>query len=158
MPGPPWLMYVLSPAPVVMSPGVVASPPPPPPVAAPSPYVGRVWLEDVRPWGAVLRINGASMPYDVVLHNDTDDQLHQVSVQAWIEQGTTERAAGGFLVGMGEVAPRATPPRSGFGLSASDVWQGVGHGRLVPGPALARFDLQVEGQVVDTVVVPVTLL
>lgn len=154
MSGPPWLSFVFAPHPVVVGPPVALPLPPTPPPAV---HQGEIWIEDVNLWGNVLSINGPSVPYEFLVRNVSDADAHEVALQGSIEQGRSWFGGGGVLVGSGTVDAQGTRS-GGFGLGASDAWPTVGHGRLVPGPALARFELKVDWQVVDTVVIPVTLV
>ncbi|MDJ0748631.1 MAG: hypothetical protein QNJ11_04055 [Woeseiaceae bacterium] len=104
----------------------------------------------------VLTIGGSLVPYTANISN-TGSELSPVILQAYIEQPGASRAAGGLQVNCAAtgVLPAGVCPVS-FTLEADN--QNAGSGTLVPGPATARFDVQLGGDVIDTITVPITLV
>ncbi|MCB9689364.1 MAG: hypothetical protein H6735_30280 [Alphaproteobacteria bacterium] len=119
----------------------------------------NIWIEDVQLETDVYSIDGPNARYTVTIRNDDPITYDEVVYQAWFEQGAAARAACGAKVTcsrrVGEL-PADRSCRNGFVIGTND--HAAGHGSLVPGPALARIDLSVEGRVVDTVVLPITLI
>ncbi len=116
------------------------------------------WIEDVRLSSPNVSLVGANRPSRITLVHTDDAPLGEVAVQAWVEQGKAERAACGKMVRCGAalgVLPAGTC-EDGFVVGTGT--NAAGRGALAPGDALLRFDLQVAGRVVDSLVVPVTLV
>lgn len=117
-------------------------------------------ITSVNPGGFTLTIGGSGVAYTAQLYNSTGSAFgvfpsDAVVVQAWIDQGTAFRAAGGAIVGGGGTLP-AGSSSFGFSLSAENS-PNAGSGTLVPGPATARFELTRNGVVLHTFTLPVTL-
>lgn len=103
-----------------------------------------------------LTIGGNLVPFTLDINN-TGAPQSPVVLQTYIEQAGASRAAGGLLLncaGSG-VLPSGTCTVS-FTLEADN--QNAGSGTLVPGPATARFDVELGGDVIDTITVPITLV
>ena len=120
--------------------------------------VNAVRTDGVDLSNTALVIEGNAVPYTAFVTNATFDTLSTVVMQAYIDQGDASRAAGGLQVvcgaGIGNLPPGQCPVS--FTLGASNA--AAGTGTLVPGPALARFELRDDGTVLDVDTVPVTLL
>ena len=105
-----------------------------------------------------LTIGGPSVPYAATLLNPGTGDLSVVVLQAFIQQPGASRAAGGFQVTCG-AAIGVLPPgtcNTNFTLNASNT--GAGSGTLIAGSATAVFELRLNGGVVDTFSIPVTLV
>ncbi len=90
-----------------------------------------------------LAIDGPSTTYTAVLENPSGS-LQGMSVQGWIVQGTSRRAAGGAVLtcsGANGVFPTGTCTFS-FSAGASNSPNNGGSGTLVPGAATFELDLQ----------------
>src|SRR3989449_1870569 len=91
---------------------------------------------------------GVAVPYTATVVNGTDQTLSSVVLQGWIDQGGASRAAGGLVVVCG-AGDGVLPPGT-----CIFVFPGVasnargGRGRLVGGPATARFQLLQGGETV----------
>jgi len=107
-----------------------------------------------------LTIEGPGDPYTATVVNGTGSALSTVVLQAWIDQGTASRAAGGLQVVCGAGIGTLPPGSCGFSFSAfaSNAPPIAGTGTLVPGSATARFELKQGETVLDVVRVPVTLV
>ncbi len=107
---------------------------------------------------STLTIGGPSVPYAATLLNPGTGDLSVVVLQAFIQQPGASRAAGGFQVTCGG-APGVLPSgicNTNFTLIASNAT--TGSGTLVAGAATAVFELRLNGGVVDTFSIPVTLV
>jgi len=127
-----------------------------------------VWFDNVElesPTSAILgadlssttlTIGGGLVPFTLDISN-TGGPQSPVVLQTYIEQAGASRSAGGLLLncaGSG-VLPSGTCTVS-FTLEADNL--NAGSGTLVPGPAMARFDVVLGTDVIDTIAVPVTLV
>ena len=115
-------------------------------------------ISNVQLASTTLTIGGANVPYTATVSNGGDATLTNVSVQARLLQGATNRAANGALVqcGGGEGVLPAGRCAYEFTIGASNANEGVG--LLVAGPATAVFELRQGETVLDTFTVPVTLV
>jgi len=105
-----------------------------------------------------IAIGGLSVLYSAWATNASGRTLNTAGVQAYIEQGSVSRAAGGTLVNNCGSAVGTFPPgscRIAFTIGASN--SGSGSGTLVPGSATARFDLFEASKIYDTFRAPITL-
>ena len=104
-----------------------------------------------------LTIDGPSAFYTANLRNNTGGPLSLAVLQAYIEQPGASRAAGGLQLNCDTTG--VLPPGDcavSFSLGANNTTS-AGSGTLVAGPATARFDLKLNGDVIDTFTVPITL-
>lgn len=103
-----------------------------------------------------LIIAGAATSFTASLKNPGANRSN-VALQAWMNQGTARRSAGGGLVDCGAgagIMPNGTPQASGTIVASND---GGGTGTLVPGAATFELQLLVNSTLVETKFVPVTL-
>jgi hypothetical protein len=119
---------------------------------------GTIEIDDVALASTELAIGGVGVSYTATVNNGTSTTETVVVLQGYIEQGTASRAAGGLQVtcgaGVGVLPPGACS--FGFTLGASNT--ASGSGTLVPGPAIARFELKNASGTFDEFTVPVTLV
>ena len=102
-------------------------------------------------------LNGAATPYTVTVNNP-GPTLAGVSLQGWLTQDDTRRAAGGMLVNLGggtAVLPNGTGTISGTIIATNT---GNGTGTLALGSALFELQLKVGAKVLTTTTVPVTVV
>jgi hypothetical protein len=99
---------------------------------------------------------GSSIAYTATLTNP-GASLSNVVLQGWIDQGTARRAAGGSMVMCG--AGVGVLPNGTFNVQGSIVASNAtgGTGTLVDGPATFELQLLVNGTVLETTTVAVTL-
>jgi uncharacterized repeat protein (TIGR01451 family) len=99
---------------------------------------------------------GSSIAYTATLTNP-GASLSNVVLQGWIDQGTARRAAGGSMVMCG--AGVGVLPNGTFNVQGSIVASNAtgGTGTLVDGPATFELQLIVNGTVLETKTVTVTL-
>src|SRR4029077_23640 len=88
-----------------------------------------------------LSIGGATIPYTATLFNGTGATVSSVLVQAYINQGSASRAAGGAVVSCTQVLGDLPAGVCNFNFSVSASNSNAGTGILVPGNATARFEL-----------------
>jgi hypothetical protein len=110
----------------------------------------------LNPISGSVFIGGSSTPYTAMLTNP-GASLSNVVLQGWIDQGTARRAAGGSMVMCG--AGVGVLPNGTFNVSGSIVASNTtgGTGTLVPGAATFELQLIVNGTVLETKTVAVTL-
>ncbi|MFQ6006518.1 MAG: hypothetical protein ACE5OQ_13570, partial [Woeseia sp.] len=117
-----------------------------------------VALVNVALTTTTLNIGGPTVAYTASINNSTASTLSGVVLQAFVDQPGASRAAGGLLVrcgaALGDLAPG--PCNENFTVIASNAT--AGSGTLIPGPAIARFELQMGATVLDTFSVAVTLV
>ncbi len=99
-----------------------------------------------------LTINGPRVQYEASFGDDCGLPVDAV-LQTWIEQGETRRAAGGRVI----TCEAGDSCSEDFTIGASDEAPTAGSGEFVPGRAIAVFELKVDGQVVSSRRVAVTL-
>jgi hypothetical protein len=119
------------------------------------PPLPRARIDTVRLSSTTLATRGEWVPYTVTVTNEESDTLSEFGIQGWIDQGFVSRASGGALVRcngvVGYLPPGACVLDRTLGASSS--------GGLVPGTAIARFELRdyEHVRVVDTFFVTVRL-
>ena len=102
-------------------------------------------------------IGGATIPYTAALFNGTGATVSSVLVQAYINQGSASRAAGGAVVSCAQVLGDLPAGVCNFNFSVSASNSNAGTGILVPGNATARFELRNNNTLFSVFTVPVTL-
>lgn len=113
-------------------------------------------IDNVSLNSPTLTLDGPLVGYTADISNNTGGALSPVVLQGYIEQPGASREAGG--VALNCAAAAVLPPGScnvSFTLSASNT--NGGSGTLIPGPATARFDLELGSSTINTFTVPVTL-
>jgi hypothetical protein len=115
-------------------------------LVANTPSIVSISLASTTP----LVIGGARANFTAVVYNPTGASLSGVSVQGWIDQGSTFRAAGGTdltCAGTNGMMPRGSCVVS-FTLGASNA--SSGSGTLVSGGATFRLELKQGATLLDT--------
>jgi hypothetical protein len=101
---------------------------------------------------------GGSSSFAATLRNP-GAALSGVLLQGWIDQGATRRAAGGSMVFLpGQpvgVLPSGLSDVPGF-IGVSNT--GAGNGTLVPGAAIFELQMIMNGTLLETRTVPITLV
>jgi len=122
-------------------------PPPPAPIT-----IGSLTSADFE-----VAIGGLSVPYTATLNNPGPQRLN-VSLQGWITQGATRRAAGGQLITCGlsaGVMPIGNCTAQGPIVASNTT---AGSGAFVPGSATFELQLRQDGVVVGSKTVGVILV
>ncbi len=115
-------------------------------------------ISSVNLSSTTLTIGGSSVPYTAILSNGSGTTVSSVFVQAYIDQGTASRGAGGSLVTCAQTLGDLPPGSCNFNLSVSaSNSPAAGTGTLVPGPATARFELRSPSTLFSVFTVTVTL-
>lgn len=119
--------------------------------------IGRALIDSVLLGSYDLEIEGPRVSYTAFLNNQTATTLSSIQLQAWIQQGDAKRAAGGTLVTCTPTLGSLPPGLCQFNFSLVASNAGAGVGTLVGGSATARFELGDGENVLDTLLVPITL-
>jgi hypothetical protein len=120
--------------------------------------IAKARFESLQMAATTLVIEGPRVSYTAYVTNASGSTMGTVGVQAWIDQGTASRAAGGALVlncgGSPGVLRRGTC-KFEFTIGASNG--AAGAGTLTAGSAVARFDLFERSLIIESFRVPITL-
>jgi hypothetical protein len=103
---------------------------------------GSVAISSVNLTSTTLTIGGPNVPYTAVLSNGTGATVSSVLVQAYIDQGTASRAAGGAVLSCVQTLGDLPPGNCNFNFSVGALNSAAGNGTLAPGTATARFELR----------------
>jgi alpha-tubulin suppressor-like RCC1 family protein len=118
--------------------------------------IGAPTITSVVLGSSTIAIEGGTT-YDATLFNP-GNTLTNVGVQAYIIQGTANKAAGGTIIECSGTFDGVLPSGSCTSSAEVSISNNIGGtGTLVPGPATLQFDLFRGTTVVDTELVPVTL-
>jgi hypothetical protein len=115
-------------------------------------------IDSVTLSSSTLVIGGDNVTYSAVLSNATGEPIGDAAVQAWIEQGSARRAAGGANVSCGESDNTLPTGTCDFQFSIVAKNSLSGTGTLVPGEATALFELKSGSTILHTYSTTVTLV
>jgi hypothetical protein len=123
------------------------------------PPLPKARIDSVNLSSTTLAIGTEWVPYTATVTNEEASTVSSVVLQAYIDQGSALRAAGGANVRCGAISGDLPPGTCSFDFTIVASNQMAGGGTLVTGGATARFELKdMYGRVIDTTTVAVTLV